>query len=181
MIPTKINGKHTHLYMKWDAMRRRCQNPKHKSYHCYGGKGVKVCAQWQNFQSFARWCIDNGYVDDDRRLSIDRIDVDGCYTPENCRIIPMNENSSIAAKNRIGTRNPNYGNQWSIEQRLRRSKPFTCVETGIQYISLGECNRDTGISIGMLSLVLNKKQPSAFGLHFEYIDTYYRGKEAAVV
>lgn len=87
---TKIHGmKNTRLYSLWNAMKSRCNNPKVKSYERYGGRGIQVCEEWEkSFLSFYEWSINNGYKDN---LSIDRINNDGNYCPENCRWIPFEE------------------------------------------------------------------------------------------
>lgn len=73
----------TRLYTIWQGMKQRCYYPKHKDYHNYGGRGIKICKAWLNdFVNFYNWAVDNGYRED---LTIDRIDVDGDYTPNNCR------------------------------------------------------------------------------------------------
>lgn len=70
-------------YVIWQGMRSRCCNPKHKRYKDYGGRGITVCDEWvNNFQAFYEWSLSNGYRDD---LSIDRIDNDMGYSPDNCR------------------------------------------------------------------------------------------------
>ena len=87
---TKTHGmQNTRLYSLWNAMKSRCNNPKVKSYERYGGRGISVCEQWEkSFVSFYEWAINNGY---EENLSIDRIDNDGNYCPENCRWIPFEE------------------------------------------------------------------------------------------
>lgn len=70
--------------------RQRCGNPKHRNYKAYGGKGVKVCDEWMNNTgAFIEWALANGYRDD---LTLDRIDNEGDYCPENCQWITAKEN-----------------------------------------------------------------------------------------
>ena len=74
----------TKLYRVWSAMRDRCNNPRCKDYKYYGGKGVHVSPEWDEFLDFKRWAIHNGYQGG-VGLSIDRIDPNGNYEPGNCR------------------------------------------------------------------------------------------------
>lgn len=73
----------TRLYQIWIGMKMRCNNVHDTSYHRYGGRGIKVCEEWENkFENFYNWSIKNGY---DETLTIDRINNDGNYEPNNCR------------------------------------------------------------------------------------------------
>lgn len=93
------NKKHgevgTRLYGIWGNMKYRCNNSNAQEYYNYGGKGVSVCDDWNQYENFRDWAISNGYKDN---LTIDRINSDGDYCPENCRWITKSENTSRANK-----------------------------------------------------------------------------------
>ena len=82
----------------WESMHERCEYEKHAQYHNYGGRGVYVCAEWSEYIPFAKWSFSHGYSDD---LTIDRIDPNGIYEPNNCRWITMKEQANNKRTNRI--------------------------------------------------------------------------------
>lgn len=106
---SKVNGKKTKLFMTWDAMRQRCTNSNHASYEDYGGRGITVCPEWLNdFKSFYDWSMANGFSND---LSIDRIDNDKGYSPDNCRWVD--------AKTQIRNRRNTVTYEWQGKEYTR--------------------------------------------------------------
>lgn len=78
------------LYRIYNDMKARCQYPSMNGYHRYGGRGIKVCREWQNsYTAFRDWALAHGYQDG---LTIDRIDNNGDYEPGNCQWITLSEN-----------------------------------------------------------------------------------------
>lgn len=92
----------TRLYKIWDGMRERCTRAKHPYYHSYGGRGISVCDEWQSFYNFKNWAENNGYSD---TLTLDRIDVNGNYFPDNCRWVTMKTQANNKSTNHYITIN----------------------------------------------------------------------------
>ena len=91
---------HKPLYAVWMQMKARCSNHNHKSYKDYGGRGIRVCEEWMDFDSFEAWSMNNGYGEG---LSIDRIDNNGNYEPNNCRWTNRLVQQNNTRKNRAVT------------------------------------------------------------------------------
>lgn len=90
----------TRLYMIWADIKRRCNNPSCEAYRYYGGRGIKLFDEWNDFSAFLQWAEANGYRDD---LTIDRIDVNGDYCPKNCRWSTWEEQENNRRNNRMLT------------------------------------------------------------------------------
>lgn len=103
-------------------MRKRCRNKHHWAFNRYGGRGIKVCKEWEDFSAFYKWSSDNGYSDE---LSIDRINNDGDYCPENCRWTTKDEQANNRSNNRFVEHN---GKRITVSQLSK--------ETGIPYGTL---------------------------------------------
>lgn len=98
---TKMKTTHglhkTRLYQVWNDMKFRCNSEKSHNYKNYGGRGIRVCEEWQNsYESFRTWALANGYDETAIRgiCTLDRIDVNGNYEPGNCRWITTQEQQS---------------------------------------------------------------------------------------
>ena len=128
---TSFNGKKSwtnrRIKRAFDAMYLRCYDENSKDYRWYGAKGVQICKEWlQNPLLFEKWAINNGYADD---LTIDRIDSDGDYSPENCQWIPLEENSRKAGKVNWITVNGETltGRQWADKLNLGTNRINTII------------------------------------------------------
>ena len=95
--------RNSRLYSVWRHMKERCNNENHMAFQRYGGRGISVCDDWSSeFLSFKSWALENGYNPD---LSLDRIDNNGDYCPENCRWATRVEQQNNTSKNRLLTFN----------------------------------------------------------------------------
>ena len=109
---------HTKIHRTWCAIRHRCSNPNNHAWGRYGGRGIKVCARWQVFENFLE---DMGHPP--KGATLDRINNDGPYSPENCRWATMKEQQN----NRGNNRKSHYRGQahtfsvWSKKLGIKRS------------------------------------------------------------
>lgn len=100
----KVHGgcadyKEERLYGVWHAMKQRCYDSNRKDYENYGGRGIGVCDEWRNdYSTFRDWAYLHGYDPNAAYMNctLDRINVNGNYCPENCRFVSM----KIQANNR---------------------------------------------------------------------------------
>ena len=88
------------LYRTWITMRSRCRNPKTTGYKYYGGKGITVCPEWDNYLVFKKWALENGYQE---HLTIERLDNNLNYCPSNCTWITQSEQSKHTSNNKYIT------------------------------------------------------------------------------
>jgi hypothetical protein len=144
----EVNTKHglgcTRLCAVWANIKNRTLNPKFKQYSDYGGRGITICDEWKNdFMSFYNWAISNGY-EENKGLSIDRINNDGNYEPDNCRWTTKTiqvRNTRIPKNNKSGYKGAyldkrvnKYISYITVDKKRIHLGSFpTAVEAGIAY------------------------------------------------
>lgn len=107
------------LYYEWTNMKSRCYYAKNVMFHSYGGRGIQVCEEWKDsFECFMKWALLNGYEDN---LTLERINVDANYCPENCKWIPRYEQCLNTRRNHFVTA---FGRtqtikEWSVESGIK--------------------------------------------------------------
>ena len=96
---TKTHGDSaTRLYRIWNTMKSRCEIKSQTVYKHYGGRGIKVCKEWQDYPTFKKWALLHGYTE---KLTLDRVDVNGNYEPNNCRWVNMKTQANNTRTNRF--------------------------------------------------------------------------------
>lgn len=99
----KHNESNGRLYSVWIDMKKRCYNPKYKQYKDYGGRGIKVCDEWlHDFSAFKEFALANGYDSTAKfgECTIDRINVNENYCPQNCRFVDMKTQNNNKRSNK---------------------------------------------------------------------------------
>lgn len=127
---TKHNKHKTNIYFIYTSMKQRCYNPKNPAYKYYGLKGIKICDDWlENFMNFYNWAMSNQYKEG---LSIDRINVNGDYEPNNCRWV----NSLIQMNNTTRNHYITYKNEkhtiaeWARKYNIKYSTFYQQIKKG---------------------------------------------------
>lgn len=135
---TTHGGRYDRLHMMWANMKNRCFNPKYAEYKDYGGRGISVCEDWHTYEAFRDWALNMGYQSDAVRgkQTLDRIDIDGDYCPENCRLVDM----YAQANNKQNTIKVKYHDQT---------------------LTLGELSQKVGITYNRLYYLIRTKGLSA--------------------
>ena len=120
----KIHGQSmTKLYHVWATMKHRCNNHNNKNYRNYGGRGIEVCDEWNkpdSYPIFYKWAIENGYKNG---LTIDRINVNEGYNPNNCRWVTQSEQCNNQRRNVLLTYNGETLNlnQWAKKLKINKN------------------------------------------------------------
>ena len=129
---SKYTGSYDKLHAIWAQMRYRCNNQNAKNYNNYGGRGITVCDDWNDYTTFKKWAISNGYDENSERgkCTIDRIDVNGNYCPENCRFIDIETQERNKRNNRYVTINNKTQSvaEWCEELDRNYNTVFTRIK-----------------------------------------------------
>lgn len=151
---TDLHKENKRLSSIWYSMINRCYLETHKQYHNYGGRGIAVCNEWRSqagFEAFVEWAKANGYND---HLTLDRIDVNGCYCPDNCRWISHKQQQNNRTNNRYVEHNG-------------ETKTLTewCNDLGLNYRHIEHRVRDLGMPFdvaivmdGLPKIIYNGKE-----------------------
>lgn len=133
-MENETNNRDKRLRNIWHCMKRRCSDPNHVGARWYYEKGIRVCEEWEkSYTAFREWALENGYQE---TLTLDRIDSDKGYCPENCQWISKAENSKKAAHG-INRENP--------QNKIHEGIPHYFVYQ-IPEKKFGEFNRDCGLN-----------------------------------
>lgn len=190
------------LYVVWQNMKSRCYNKNNNRYNIYGARGIKVCDEWQEFQPFYDWAMANGYNPNAKRgeCTIDRIDVNGDYEPNNCRFVSMEIQTRNTRVNRLLTYNNEthclqdwskitginistldnrlYRDKLPVDKilsvptgKLKKIKKIKCIETGIIYESAKDVQKEIpNINISTLYKSCRNQNRTCNGYHWEYVE-----------
>lgn len=130
---TKHGLRKTRLYGVWLNIKNRCNNRKDENYLYYGGRGITVCNEWCNdFKTFYDWAMANGYDKNAKfgECTVDRIDVNGDYCPENCRLVNMDIQANNSRKNVIINC---YGETLTVAQAAKKyNLSYQCLSQRIK-------------------------------------------------
>lgn len=159
---TTHGGKDERLYVVWCNMKQRCFNKNNPRYNRYGGRGITICEEWLDYAAFREWALSSGYDEHAKRneTTIDRIDNNGNYCPENCRIV----NQSVQSSNRGAYKNP------------KRNVPVDEIdEFGNiirSYESIAQASKATGCKSSSICAVCKGVYKTSLGHRWRYANKF---------
>ena len=184
----------TPMYKRWKGMKSRCYNSASKNFDNYGGRGIKVCDRWIDATMGYYNFIEDMGLPPFLNASIDRINVNGDYTPENCRWATSGQQNNNRRENvtlTIGGQTKTVG-EWSEHlgipystiygrvrlgwddalaispDKLRTPRPIVCVETGKVYQNVRDASIELGVDPSGFFNIVKGKQKTWGGYHWRY-------------
>ena len=157
-------GEHRKLYSRWNSIKSRCYSHSSCHYKYYGGKGITVCDEWRNsFEAFARWALENGFDENapSYQCTIDRIDGNKGYSPDNCRIVSMAEQANNRCSNVI-----------IYDEGKERTFKRWCLDHDLSYKNAESIYLKTGSLDAVKTLIGKKKRTGTFPGFFEKVQAY---------
>lgn len=133
-----IGGKRSRLHSIWHGMLSRCYNPNHVRYSSYGERGIHVYDMWHSYPNFKEWALQSGYADG---LSIERLDVNGNYSPDNCTWIPL-QDQALNKRNSVkylGYCESQWANKLGVTRsalEMYRLRHNNSLEKAVRYFTL---------------------------------------------
>lgn len=196
-----LNGlSNTKLYRKHRSMLDRCNNPKHKSYKDYGGRGIKVCEEWQGkegFLNFYNWAMQNGYEDG---LTIERKDTNGNYCLSNCCFVTNAEQQRNKRNNVVFEKDGKEMLEIDLARELGLSETtirarvlsgndvFAQKDTrtkevvrddGVVYSSIREAAKQNGVHESRIGAVCRGERKRTAGHSFSFLTKEEAGQKLA--
>lgn len=153
-VNKKHGLKYTRIYNIWSGIKSRCLNKNNKDYKRYGGRGIKICDEWKNdVNKFKEWAMLSGYKDN---LTIDRIDNNYDYCPENCRWVDN-----------------------IIQQRNKRNNVL--VKYNGSVMTAAECSKYIGISSGAMANRIKRHPNDKRIFEKQWKDTKWKNQFTTII
>ncbi len=160
----------TRLYSIYCGMKSRCYNQNDSHYSRYGGRGISICEDWtgeNGLNNFMEWSLGNGY---EEHLTIDRIDNDGAYAPDNCRWVTQSINSSRANSATIKVE---ADEKLSAEQKIKTAATYKGISQAKLAALIGMTASNFNQKLKRATFTEEELQKIADALGASYVPFYF--------